>query len=119
MIEERIRRFENWHILLWLLKDLCWVMDYKSFGTFMIVPTISLALIITYKTRKVFSELMHNIAVVCWICANSTWMFGEFYYDEQPKYDSITLPCARGFFFTGLFVLAIYYAYYFLKRPKK
>lgn len=112
MIEEKIRKFENWHILLWLIKDLCWVMDFKRVGTFMIFPTVILALVITFKTRNVFSELMHNIAVVCWICANSVWMFGEFYYNDT------TRPIAQVFFFAGLGVLFIYYGYFFIRKFK-
>lgn len=113
MIEERIRRFENWHILLWLLKDLCWVLGFEKAGTFMIAPTVVLALIITYKTRKVFSELMHNIAVICWICANSIWMLGEFYCND------CTRPEARIFFFIGIAVLLIYYGTSFFKKFRK
>lgn len=119
MFEEKIRKFENWHILLWLLKDLCWVMGFKAFGTFMIIPTVSLALVITVKTRKIFSELMHNIAVVCWICANSAWMFGEFFYlEESPEYERQVL-CARLFFVTGIASLLVYYTWFFVKKAKR
>lgn len=46
-MDVNIRKFENVHILLWLLKDLCWVMDYKTAGVVMIVPTVGIAVCIT------------------------------------------------------------------------
>lgn len=110
MIDEKIRKFENWHILLWLLKDLCWVMDFKTFGTIMIIPTILVALWITFMARKSPSELVHNIAVVCWICANSIWMLGEFHCND------CTRPEARIFFFSGLGVLFVYYGYRLIQK---
>lgn len=50
-MNERIRKIENAHILLWLLKDICWVMDLKWMGTIMIIPTLVVALWITYRMR--------------------------------------------------------------------
>lgn len=102
-MNERIRKTENVHILLWLLKDICWVMDFKLLGTIMIVPTLLVALWITYRMRKTSSELIHNIAVICWICANSVWMLGEFFANDG------TRPYAVAFFTTGIAILAIYY----------
>lgn len=69
-------------------------MGYKTLGTIMIVPTVSLAIIITYKTRNVPSEFMHNLSVVCWISANSVWMFGEFFFKD----DTATKPYASYLF---------------------
>lgn len=78
MISNRLREYENFHIVLWLLKDTCWVMDFKVPGLIMILPTISVALHITWLHRKSMAELLHNLAVVLWISANSVWMIGEF-----------------------------------------
>lgn len=97
------RKIENLHILLWLLKDICWVADLKWLGTFMIFPTISVAIWLTWKMRKSHSELMHNLAVIAWILANSTWMIGEFFFDDG------TRPVALGFFGLGLVLLFVFY----------
>ncbi len=97
------RKIENLHILLWLLKDICWVADLKWLGTFMILPTISVAIWLTWKMRKSYSELMHNLAVIAWILANSTWMIGEFFLDDG------TRPLALGFFGLGLVLLFVFY----------
>ena len=73
-IPARYRRIENLHIVFWLIKDLCWLMIWKPLGLIMIVPTLGAALLITWQTRHIRAELLHNIAVVLWICANSYWM---------------------------------------------
>lgn len=103
VMEGKIRKTENFHILLWLLKDLCWVADFKVAGMIMIVPTIIVAVYITWISRKSYPELMHNIAVVSWICANSAWMTGEFFFNDG------TRPAATAFFVTGLLVIGFYY----------
>lgn len=103
-----VRKFENLHIFLWLLKDTCWVMDFQTLGVFMIVPTLFVAVMITWKTRVIITELFHNIAVCCWIMANSVWMIGEFFYDDTSR------PYATVFFITGLLVMTYYYL--FLQR---
>ncbi len=77
-IPARFRRVENMHILLWLIKDACWAMNFKWIALFMIIPTLTVALIITWQTRQVISEFLHNLAVDFWILANCTWMVGEF-----------------------------------------
>jgi len=42
------------------------------------------ALLITWQTRRVTAELMHNLAVDFWITANCMWMVGEFFqWDEN------------------------------------
>jgi hypothetical protein len=105
-----IRKFENFHILLWLLKDLCWVMDFKIAGLVMIVPTIGGAIFITILTRKSVSELFHNLAVVCWICANSVWMIGEFFFDDKTRH------LATVFFVAGLLFIAWFYSVLLYKK---
>ncbi len=71
----------------------------------MIFPTLSLALYITYRFRTVPSEFYHNLAVCCWILANTVWMIGEFFFDDTLR------PYAIVFFLAGLTALAIYYIF--------
>jgi hypothetical protein len=40
----KIRFIENFHIVLWLIKDSCWLVQFKIGGVIMIVPTIGMAL---------------------------------------------------------------------------
>ncbi len=77
-IPSRFRKIENLHILFWLLKDLSWAMLWKPLGLLMIVPTIGAALLITWQTRHIKSEFLHNLAVDFWILANAYWMITEF-----------------------------------------
>lgn len=98
-----IRHYENFHILLWLIKDLCWVSLSRSLGVFMIIPTVSLAIYITIINRADKAELAHNLAVCFWISANSVWMLGEFYLADS------TRSIATVLFILGLLMMLRYY----------
>lgn len=98
-----LRRSENFHIVLWLIKDVCWVLDQKLAGTIMIVPTVAMAVWIAWRARTDASELLHSLAVVFWICANGVWMLGEFFCND------CTRPFATVFFVLGLMCVAWYY----------
>ncbi len=99
----RIREYENLHILLWLLKDVCWVLVWEVAGIIMIVPTIAVAIHITWLRREIKSDLYHNLAICLWISANSVWMIGEFFFDDTLR------PVSIFFFVTGLFTILYYY----------
>lgn len=108
-----VRKFENLHIALWLLKDTCWVTDFKTGGLIMIIPTIAVAIYITWMMRHIMAELFHNMAVCCWICANSIWMIGEFYYNDGLR------PPAILFFSMGLLFIGYYYLVLVPRGQKK
>lgn len=107
---KNIRAFENLHILLWLVKDSCWIMDFHIGGMIMIVPTILAAIHITWRWRKDVSEFLHSLAVTFWILANAIWMIGEFFYDDTLR------PYAIPFFIAGLISVGIYYVYVLPKQ---
>jgi hypothetical protein len=107
-----IRKFENMHIALWLIKDTSWVLLCKTMGMVMIMPTLSLAFYITWRMRKMRDELLHNLAVCCWITANSIWMTGEFYTEDTWR------NYAAVFFILGLTIIAWYYGSKFLLGKK-
>lgn len=104
----KYRWIENGHILLWLVKDTCWAMEFKPGGIIMIFPTVGVAFYLLWRSRNSRPDLYHNIAVCSWILANSTWMLGEFYKKELR-------PIAVGIFLIGLTVLLIYYIFFFNK----
>jgi hypothetical protein len=112
-IPARFRRIENLHILFWLIKDLSWALNFRMVGMIMIAPTVLAALLITWQTRKIFSELMHNLAVVFWIFANCTWMIGEFYMADEGKSARMWAVLPFGI---GLLILCTYYFLYFTQR---
>jgi len=116
-IPYKFRRIENLHILLWLVKDACWAINLKIPALIMIIPTLWVAIVITYQTRKITSEFLHNLAIDFWITANCTWMVGEFTGWDANLVGPYGL---REFslipFGIGLFILGYYYLIYARKN---
>ena len=110
-IPNKYRRMENMHIVFWLFKDVAWCMIWRPLGIAMIFPTLIIAIVISWRTRKYMSELCHNLAIVFWISANSYWMISEFFafdtkiFAGQWTYKYLALIP----FFLGIFLLAFYY----------
>lgn len=113
-IPARYRRLENLHIGFWLFKDISWCMIWEELGILMIIPTLTVAIYISHRTRHIRSELAHNLAVAFWISANSYWMISEFYgFDEvhilggfEGKHIAM-IP-----FLIGVFILGWYYIFH-------
>lgn len=58
--------------------------DMESAGNYNDCPYLTVAILIAWRTRKLASELAHNLAVAFWISANSFWMISEFLgFDEK------------------------------------
>ena len=106
------RVIENGHIFLWLLKDTCWVNEWKVGGIAMIVPTLSVAIYILWRSRMIKSEFFHNMAICLWICGNSVWMIGEFFKHDTHRYAFI-------FFGVGLAFMLYYYIFIFPEERKE
>lgn len=102
-MESKLRKLENAHVLLWLIKDACWVMELRLPGVLMIVPTLIMAFYLSWTSRKLPDDFYHNLAICCWILANSVWMVGEFFFNDQ------TRPVAICFFALGFVPIAIAY----------
>lgn len=97
----KIKHYEYLHIVFWLIKDSCWMLELKIPGIVMIVPTIGLAVMIVYHTWRTI-DMFINMAILFWICANSYWMLVEFLGRIDLKiYASI--PFALGFLFVAVF----------------
>lgn len=101
-IEKDTRSSENLHILFWLIKDSCWLMEYKIVAMLMVIPTIFLAIRIAYLSYKT-NYFLPNFAVVCWICANAFWMTCEFYKMDWKTWAIIP-------FVFGFVAISIFYA---------
>lgn len=102
---EKIRKYENLHIVFWLIKDTCWMLEIKWLGALMIIPTLAVAVTIVFKTIK-SSEVFINLAIFCWISANSYWMCAEFFFDNQFKHLS-AIPFAIGFVFVAAYYIKV------------
>lgn len=108
-----LKEYENLHVTLWLLKDTCWVLNWKIPAMVMIIPTVLIAVHIAWRSRSNTADMFHNIAVALWICANGTWMTGEFFCND------CTRPYALVFFVAGLLTVAYYYLVLMPKGAKK
>jgi hypothetical protein len=117
-VPNRFRKMENMHVVFWLLKDISWCMIWKPIGITMIIPTLSIAIWISWKNRQIKSELAHNLAIVFWISANAYWMISEFFgFDEELIWKGFTgKHMALIPFITGAMILLYYYA---VQRPKE
>jgi hypothetical protein len=98
---EKIKKYESLHIVFWLIKDSCWMLEFKWLGILMVIPTLSIAGIIVYITRKTVDVFL-NLAILFWISANSFWMFIEFFSTGELKYWA-SIPFALGFIFVGIY----------------
>jgi hypothetical protein len=114
----KLRQFENLHIIFWLLKDMAWSMGWRLMGISMIIPTLLISIYMTRKFKGNPSEWYHNMAVICWIVANSYWMISEFFGFEElfisgwVKWVHLALiPFVSGLLFIAYF--------YFFKRKTK
>lgn len=113
----KYRKMENLHIIFWLFKDIAWCMVWKPLGIIMIFPTLLIAIVIAWRTRKYMSELCHNLAITVWITANSYWMISEFLgFDTKILFGVYTykhlaiIPFAIGILFLSF--------YYLIWKPK-
>jgi hypothetical protein len=103
-----LRHYENIHIPLWLLKDTCWMMEWRILGMIMIVPTVSVALYLTYRSWQT-RDFYINLAISFWISANAYWMCCEFFKHEELKYYA-GFPFVLGMLST--------IAFYLSKKPR-
>jgi prolipoprotein diacylglyceryltransferase len=109
---------ENLHIVFWIIKDLSWCMGWVFMGIGMIIPTLFVAIFISWRTRHITSELAHNLAVAFWICANSTWMIMEFIkQDDAIFFDMLTGKQLSLIPFTIGSLILLYY--YLIQAPKE
>lgn len=111
VIPVQYRKMENLHIVFWLFKDIAWCLGIPLLGITMIVPTLIISIVISWRTRQFMSELCHNIAITVWISANSFWMVTEFFHiDTQIAFFGITYKhLAMIPFGIGVLILGFYY----------
>ncbi|HEX4875477.1 MAG TPA: hypothetical protein VFV31_02325 [Chitinophagaceae bacterium] len=117
-IPSRYRRMENMHIVFWLVKDISWCMIWRELGLAMFIPTLTISIIIAWRTRQMKSELAHNLAITFWICANGYWMISEFFhFDTVVVWEQFTgKHMALIPFIIGTSILLYYYL---IQRPKE
>ena len=107
---QKIRKYENLHIVFWLIKDSCWMLELKWLGAIMMFPTLLLAGYLVVKTWHGPDGFL-SAAILFWIMANSHWMMMEFFNDNHYK-NFAAIPFALGFVMVVLF----YWKSYQLKK---
>ena len=107
------RKAENLHIYLWLIKDFLWAYKLVIPAMCMIVPTLFVAVWLLIKNRYHRTDLVHNTAVLFWLCANVTWMTSEFFAWETSLKTVILV-----LFMMGIALLTFYYIYLFVTATK-
>ena len=97
-----------------LFRSLVW----RPLGLLMVPPTLGIALVIAWRSRRDAGELAHCLATVCWISANSCWMASEFFgFDTWQVAPGITgKQLALGPFLLGLGILGYHYL---VQRPRR
>lgn len=117
-IPARFRRMENMHIAFWLMKDISWCMIWKELGIAMVIPTLTIAIVIAWRSRRIQSELSHNLAIVFWITANAYWMISEFFgFDAHHIWKQFEGKHIALIPFSIGAVILLYY--YVVQRPKE
>ncbi len=77
------------------------MLELKALGTLMIIPASFMAVFILFHTRKTLDAYI-NAAILCWITANSYWMFVEFFFQNQYKHLSL-IPFGLGFVLVAIY----------------
>lgn len=99
---------ETVHIPLWLFKDLCWLLSYQMLGVMVAVPTILVAILMAWVTRKDKDRFLPNVSIAFWIIANANWMFDEFYAFDTRFYSIYP-------FMSGILVFVVFLAQKLIK----
>ncbi len=74
---------ESIHFPMWILKDLAWMLGFGVMSLSLAIPTIIISVLLIKWSAKFF-EKMENIAILCWLTANTLWMSHE-QFDVQTK----------------------------------
>ncbi|HRG01525.1 MAG TPA: hypothetical protein PKZ75_10435 [Bacteroidia bacterium] len=81
------------------------MLEFKWLGILMVIPTLSIAGVIVYITRQTV-DIFLNLAILFWICANSFWMYIEFFTTGEHKLWA-SIPFTLGFIFVGIYYYKI------------
>jgi hypothetical protein len=102
---------ETVHIPLWLIKDICWLMEYRTLGVIVAFPTVLVALVMVVISFKDKVLIWTNLSILFWILANANWMLAEFY--NWPTKNYSIWP-----FLIGLLTFSIFLLIKLMERRK-
>lgn len=82
-----VRGAENFHIYLWIAKDLCWTQSWYYPAYFFGSSAMAWCLILLYHaiTARCVTEVYMLIPMILWLCANFIWMSGEVFHGDDDQ----------------------------------
>lgn len=83
------------HIPIWILKDLCWMLGWGWMSLILSVPAIFISILIINYTAGV--KKLENYIILCWLTANTFWLMDE-------KLNANTHYLSIIFFIIGIFI---------------
>jgi hypothetical protein len=101
------RGSENFHIYLWIAKDIGWTQGYIVWGNFFGVAAFIWCFVILYNyyRHREYEEIYMLGAVFLWLYANYWWMYGEIVNND----DDVNGKEAAHVFVAAFVWLAIYH----------
>lgn len=75
-----VRGAENFHIYLWIIKDLAWTQKWTVVAWMFGISAISWSLVLVYHAFKDrnYNEMYMLCALILWLSANFVWMAGTY-----------------------------------------
>lgn len=104
-----VRGAENFHIYLWIAKDLCWAQNNVELGMVFGSLAVLWLLVLAYHALRdqYFEELYMLVAMSLWLLGNYVWMEGELVNGD----DSIGAPAAGHVFETAGAMIILYHIF--------
>lgn len=128
------RDYENFHIVVWLGKDIAWNgsfnnnnVNWNAMWNVFVIPTVLIGIhfvILTFTVKSMFIDHIHYISQFIWVSGNIVWAFGEMYHPTGFHDDAIDVTYlssndyfylrwwAGWIFVTALLILAPLYLYW-------
>lgn len=79
------REYENFHILLWIGKDLSWNLSIGAMWIIFFIPTIICSvdfLWVSLQAPNLLVDHAHYVALSIWVCANAVWAIANIWYAD-------------------------------------
>ncbi len=104
-----VRGAENFHIYLWVAKDLCWVQDYVWPGICFGGLAVAWMGILAYHAIEShnYEEVYMLLCTALWLIGNFVWMEGELVNED----DYIAAPACGHIFEAAFALLMVYYVF--------
>jgi hypothetical protein len=102
-----IRGSENFHIVLWISKDLSWTQDNRGAALFFGVAALTWCVVLVYHALIIrnWEEVYMLVPFILWLSGNFLWMYGEVYNGD----DDYVVPRAAIIMETAIALILLYH----------